>query len=60
MLDPYKILSVSRTASDAEIRQSYRKLAKQLHPDTNPGDKAAEERFKQVSAAFRLLSNKEL
>ena len=59
MEDPYKILGVSKTASQDEIRKAYRKLAKELHPDANPGDKAAEERFKNVSAAFNLLSDAE-
>ncbi|MBO6797131.1 DnaJ C-terminal domain-containing protein [Maricaulis sp.] len=57
MDDPYKTLGVSKTASQEEIRKAYRKLAKELHPDANPGDKAAEERFKNVSAAFNLLSD---
>lgn len=59
MMDPYSILGVSRTASAAEIRAAYRKLAKALHPDARPNDKAAEERFKQVTAAFKLLSSDE-
>ncbi len=55
--DPYTELGVSRSASADEIRKSFRKLAKQLHPDQNPGDKAAEERFKRVSAAFDILGD---
>ena len=55
--DPYQELGVSRSASADEIRKSFRKLAKQLHPDQNPGDKAAEERFKRVSGAFDLLGD---
>ena len=55
--DPYQELGVSRTASADEIRKAFRKLAKQLHPDKNPGNKAAEERFKRVSAAFDLLDD---
>ena len=57
--DPYQELGVSRTASADEIRKTFRKLAKQLHPDQNPGDKAAEERFKRVSAAFDILGDAE-
>lgn len=57
MEDPYKTLGVSKTATDDEIRKAYRRLAKQLHPDANPGDKAAEERFKRVSQAFSILSD---
>lgn len=55
--DPYKILGVARDASAEEIRKAYRKLAKQLHPDLNPGNAKAEERFKAVSAANALLSD---
>ena len=57
--DPYQELGVSRSAGADEIRKSFRKLAKQLHPDQNPGDKAAEERFKRVSAAFDILGDPE-
>jgi len=57
--DPYLELGVSPTASADEIRKAFRKLAKQFHPDTNPGNKAAEDRFKQVSAAFDILSDVE-
>jgi DnaJ-class molecular chaperone len=55
--DPYQELGVSRTASAEEIRKAFRKLAKQNHPDTNPGNKEAEERFKRVSAAFDILGD---
>jgi DnaJ-class molecular chaperone len=55
--DPYAALGVARDATEAQIRSAYRKLAKQHHPDLNPGDKAAEERFKAVSAANELLSD---
>jgi DnaJ-class molecular chaperone len=55
--DPYQELGVSRGASADEIRKAFRKLAKQHHPDTNPGNKASEERFKQVSAAFDILGD---
>jgi len=57
--DPYKELGVSRSATKAEIKKAFHKLAKDLHPDRNPGDKAAEERFKRVTAAFDLLGDEE-
>lgn len=57
--DPYERLGVAKTAEKAEIRKAYRKLAKQLHPDVRPGDKAAEARFKDVTAAYELLSDPE-
>lgn len=55
--DPYQELGVSRGASADEIRKAFRKLAKQHHPDTNPGNKASEEKFKRVSAAFDILGD---
>lgn len=55
--DPYKILGVAKTASADDIRKAYRKLAKQFHPDLNPGNKTAEDKFKSVSAANELLSD---
>ncbi|MBM3505953.1 MAG: J domain-containing protein [Alphaproteobacteria bacterium] len=57
MRDPYEILGVARTAPLEEIKQTYRKLAKELHPDLHPGKKEIEERFKEVSAAYTLLSD---
>lgn len=57
--DPYEALGVARGASESEIRSAYRKLAKRYHPDMNPGDKQAEERFKEASAAHALLSDPE-
>lgn len=58
-LDPYKILGVSRTASDEDIKNAYRKLARKLHPDLNPGSKESEQRFKDVSAAYELIGTAE-
>ncbi len=55
--DYYKILGVGKNASDAEIKKAYRKLARENHPDQNQGDKAAEERFKQISQANDVLSD---
>ena len=57
--DPYAILGVKREATQDEIRSAYRQLAKKLHPDLNPGDKQAEEKFKQVAAAYDLLGDPE-
>lgn len=57
--DYYKILGVEKKAGEKEIKQAYRKLARKYHPDVNPGDKAAEERFKEVSEAYEVLSDKE-
>src|ERR671935_1909264 len=55
--DYYKTLGVGKTAGDKEIKQAYRKLARKYHPDVNPGDKAAEEKFKQISEANDVLSD---
>jgi DnaJ-class molecular chaperone len=55
--EPYSLLGVARGSDFADVRKAYRKLAKQLHPDANPGNKAAEERFKKVSAAFGFLDD---
>jgi len=54
--DPYAALGLARTATADDIRRAYRKLAKELHPDVRPNDKAAEEKFKRATAAFNLLS----
>jgi molecular chaperone DnaJ len=55
--DYYEVLSVSRTATDQEIKSSYRKLALQYHPDRNPGNHAAEEKFREASEAYQVLSD---
>ena len=52
MDDLYSVLGVSKTATAEEIKKAYRNLAFKYHPDRNPGDKAAEEKFKQISAAY--------
>jgi curved DNA-binding protein len=57
--DYYAILGVPKTASQAEIKKAYRKLARQLHPDRNPGDKEAERRFKEANEAHAVLSDAE-
>jgi molecular chaperone DnaJ len=57
--DYYKVLGVGKGASDEEIKKAYRKLARQYHPDRNPGDKAAEEKFKEISQAHDVLSDAE-
>lgn len=59
MKDPYQTLGVARGASQDEIKKAYRKLARSLHPDLNPGNKQAEDRFKEISAAYDLLSDPE-
>jgi len=55
--DPYEILGIARTASLEDIRKAYRRLAKKLHPDLNPGNKRSEEHFKEVAGAYDLLSD---
>lgn len=56
MTDPYRTLGVSRTASPDDIKKSYRRLAREHHPDRKPGDKRAEDLFKDISSAYELLS----
>lgn len=57
--DYYKVLGVSRNASQKDIKQAYRKLARKYHPDINPGDEAAQEKFKQINEAYEVLSDPE-
>ncbi len=59
MKDPYATLGVAKTATADEIKKAYRKLAREFHPDRNPGDAAAEERFKEVQGAYDVLSDTE-
>ena len=55
--DYYEVLGIAKGASEAEIKSAYRKLAKKYHPDLNPGDKTAEEKFKEVGEAYEVLSD---
>ncbi len=57
--DYYKILGVKKSGSDEEIKKAYRKLAMKFHPDHTKGDKTAEEKFKKISEAYAVLSDKE-
>ena len=55
--DYYEVLGVEKNASDAEIKKAYRKLAMKYHPDQNPGDKSAEEKFKEINEAYEPCRN---
>ena len=57
MTNPYEVLGVSKNASADEIKSAYRRLAKKYHPDANPNNKAAEEKFKEINAAYEILSD---
>src|SRR3989337_707394 len=57
--DPYSVLGVAKTAKAEDITKAYRKLAKKLHPDLNPGDKGAEEKFKKITAAYGIIGDEE-
>ena len=57
--DYYEVLGVAKNAEAAEIKKAYRKLALQYHPDRNPGDKEAEEKFKEAAEAYDVLSKEE-
>jgi molecular chaperone DnaJ len=57
--DYYEVLGVSKTSTEVEIKSSYRKLALKYHPDRNPGDKAAEESFKECAEAYSVLCDAE-
>ena len=57
MRDPYEVLGVSRDATDEEIKKAYRQLAKKYHPDVNPGDKQAEEKMKEINAAYDAIKS---
>ena len=57
--DPYKVLGVSPDASDEEIKRAYRRLAKEYHPDRNPGDEAAAKKMQQINAAYEQIKNPE-
>ena len=57
--DYYNLVGVEKNAGEKEIKSAYRKLARKYHPDVNPNDKAAEEKFKDISEAYEVLSDKD-
>ena len=57
--DLYEVLGISKTADEKAIKKAYRKLAKKYHPDMNPGDKTAEQKFKEATDAYNILSDPE-
>ena len=57
--DYYEVLGINRSADENEIKRAYRKLAKKYHPDMNPGDKQAEQKFKEITEAYNVLSDQE-
>jgi len=57
--DYYNVLGVNKTATDKELKQAYRKLARKYHPDVNPGDKTSESRFKEINEAYEVLGDPE-
>jgi molecular chaperone DnaJ len=59
MRDPYEVLGVSKTATDAEIKKAYRRLARKHHPDVNPGDTSAQKKFQEIAAAYEVLKEPE-
>ena len=59
MRDPYQVLGVAKSASEAEIKKAFRSLAKKHHPDTHAGDEAAKKRFQEISAAYDIVGDKE-
>src|ERR1700743_2461956 len=59
MRDPYEVLGVAKSASEAEIKKAFRSLAKKNHPDTHPGDANAQKKFQEISAAYEVVGDKE-